>query len=65
MCWIARDKDGKLYVYNIKPKRYKEVFFVDFINDKDCFNINSEEFPEVTWENSPFEITSLKGVENV
>lgn len=53
--WIARDKDGYLYLYDKKP-----------IQDEDCFNSNingkyntllhSSYFPTVTFENSPQQV---------
>lgn len=51
--WIARNKDGKLYVYAHKPERRN----IDFINTfGGVLRINPSLFPEVTWENSPVEV---------
>ena len=67
--WIARDKDGKLFVYGCEPVIRKAKEFVCAGNENsdydDWCELNPKEFPEVTWENSPVEIKSLKGVENV
>lgn len=56
--WIARDRNGDLNVYEKKPVRLKDYFgisakengFVAYLG------INSDSFPEVTWENSPKEL---------
>ncbi len=55
--WLARDEDGRLWVYRTCPIRNKKMFTSQFLN---YVEINKDEFPEVTWENSPVEITSLK-----
>lgn len=57
--WIARDKDGDLYVYQNKPiKRGLAGLF-----ECQCENEEAEKiedlhylFPSVTWENSPQEM---------
>lgn len=56
--WIARDKDKRLYTYEIKPHRNKvdEVFDVRFGN-YDLFDkcVSDVLFSDVTWENSPIQ----------
>ena len=57
--WIARDEDGTLAVYHEKPIRKKNHFeeaesgylkgWAGYLAD--------EEYPQVTWENSPKELT--------
>jgi hypothetical protein len=43
--WVARDKDGVIYVYSVKPgkKRIKWI-------SSDFINIERHSFPEVKWE---------------
>lgn len=57
--WIARDTDGILCLFEAKP-------FLDPYNDWDSddnyFMIDENQFPEVTFENSPQEV-ELKLVE--
>ena len=60
--WIARDKNGYLYEYTEKPKRRNESFVSDAEdmkewNDDNFMLLPDEMYPEVTWENSPFELT--------
>lgn len=63
MCWIARDNDGTLFVYNSKPQRLRVNFNLDYhYEDRECMMLNQDEFPEITWENSPVEITNLKQI---
>ena len=59
--WLARDKKGKLTAFNMKPE-YSERIECWFISDEPAWNIldlPKEEFPEVTFENSPVEIVTL------
>lgn len=53
--WIARDKDGELCLYKTKPwKRINTIYHNDEFDCNDSFiKIDSDLFPEVTWENSP------------
>ena len=58
--WIARDKDGSLWLFDSKPIRGKDVWLCDDTNNPDGFiNIDDFQSPEgeVTWENSPLELT--------
>lgn len=54
--WIARDKSGYLCIYNEKPRK-DEVEHI-FENKDELLHIDNDEFPEITWENSPVEITT-------
>ena len=56
--WVARDKDNLLFLYWKKPI-LDEVFedSWDCPNGKGCFaELDKNEFPEVTFENSPQEV---------
>ena len=53
--WIARDQNGDLFLYPIKPDRYVTENYA-FFNGDDWYNIDSDLFPEVTFENSPMEV---------
>lgn len=52
--WIARDKDGELWLYDTEPIK-NEIFF-----DVEAFAVRVKLrptlFPEVTFENSPQEV---------
>ncbi len=59
--WIARDKNNDLFACNIKPIRKGEIFTVSLetweeIDFENWLRLDPDEFPEVTWENSPVEI---------
>lgn len=56
--WIARDEDGSLWVYSNRPILERGRFVLSGMRGWDLIEINKEEFPEVTWENSPKEITT-------
>ena len=42
--WIARDKNNNLYAYGSKSVK-ENTFF----EDSDFLELNSNEFPEITW----------------
>ena len=45
--WLARDKDGSIFMHNNKPKK----FTIDSIWMSDYFvKLSKEEFPSVKWE---------------
>lgn len=59
--WIARDKNGCLWVYESQPilnsgKEYFVVIEENFGNSL-CAELPKEWFPEVTFENSPKQVT--------
>jgi hypothetical protein len=62
--WIARDKNGELYLYKSEPWRCKEDKNGHFDCDADemLLPMDSDMYPEITWENSPKEF-ELKAVE--
>ena len=55
--WIARDKDGSLYLFTAKPIRCNDIFSLDGRLSTNCCAFAFEAFPEVTWENSPKKVT--------
>ena len=60
--WIARDENGALAVFaNEVPTLYDDRRFNNFFGE--FIVIDSQEFPEVTFENSPMEV-ELKLVNN-
>lgn len=56
--WIARDKDGLIYLYMKKPTLIGWYFDTKYLIGE----IDKTSFPEVTFENSPQEV-ELKLVE--
>ena len=55
--WLARDKNGDLSFYDRKPSRKKNFFLptTEKMKPLSWFMLPKDEFPEVTWENSPKE----------
>lgn len=47
--WIARDRNGTLRLFDSKPVRFK--WFGEW--SESLVKLNPEDFPDVTWENSP------------
>ena len=60
--WIARDNDGRLFLYPTEPKRFGYNFVCRYVKG-DYMQINCDSFHEVTFENSPMEV-ELKLIEN-
>lgn len=53
--WIARDDfagDYELNLFDAKPIRGEHVWMTQEPDDV-CFSIDSELFPEITWEDEP------------
>lgn len=53
--FIARDEDGELYLYPSKPRKGDYRFVCGYVYE-DYINLNGDEFPEITFENSPREV---------
>lgn len=53
--WIARDKNGDLYLYSHKPVKLSEQFIAKENNVYVCID-DIKSFPEITWENSPQQV---------
>lgn len=51
--WIARDVNGSLFLHDEKPNLEKLYGYWDSDN---YFRLDTDEFPEVTFENSPQEV---------
>ena len=56
--WIARDFDGRLYVHSIKPFLIQPKIDAPWWDNEDdnTLRLKDEDFPEVTFENSPMEV---------
>lgn len=56
--WIARDYDKELCLYKTKPWKRENTDYHnnEFDCDDDFMIIDSESFPEVTFENSPQQV---------
>lgn len=57
--WVARDEDGTISLYYDKPIKETEFCGCElskgrFYGDSVC--LNNDDFPEVTYENSPQEV---------
>ena len=58
--WIARDKNGNLFLYNTELTRNENgVWFPAEYQPSNpfyCVRLPSDLFPEQTWENAPLEV---------
>lgn len=59
--WVARDEDGELFSHPNRPRRGDYRFTCGYVYD-DYIRLNCDDFPEITWENSPKKV-ELKLVE--
>ena len=56
--WIARDENGRLYIYSTKPYKDEDCgFFSTKFNNGFLFNkcVSDVLFKNITWENSPIQ----------
>lgn len=61
--WLARDKDGELYLFSEKPSK-REEFWLMSRGTITVIQLPSELFPEVKWEDEePKEIVLKNDVE--
>lgn len=58
--WVARDKHGALRLFNKRPVRLK--WFGEWLGSLGC--LNPEDFPEITWENSPQKVELIMRIIN-
>ena len=52
--WIARDLEGRLELHSIKPYWAYGQYWNN--EDENWMRLRDEDFPEVTFENSPMEV---------
>lgn len=57
--YVARDRNGSLWLYSEKPHREEEseLWYSDKLN---IMALNSEEFPQLKWEDEPIEVKLIK-----
>ena len=53
--WIARDKSGNICLFRTTPMLLSSGVFITY-DDDDYWILDSSEYPEVTFENSPQEV---------
>ena len=53
MFYIARDKNGDLYLFSSKPERGRECWWSESGVDGTYLRLNKSLYPEVTWESEP------------
>lgn len=65
--WVARDKNGKLFLYKDKPQRELGIFVLAYTfeakENKDVFPfmiINEEQFSDLKWEDEPIEVELVR-----
>lgn len=52
--WVARDNNGKLYIYSDKPERYNKGF--RWVLGSAFLPLPSDLFPDLTWDDDPIEV---------
>lgn len=56
--YVARDKNGELFVYELKPIHKNHEYFEPKEHSR-FFKIPKKHFREITYRNSPVKITNL------
>ena len=59
--YVARDKNGRLFLYLSKPFRRGDEFFSNergniMLRDLKCFGLNPDDFKDLKWEDEPIEV---------
>ncbi len=52
--WVARDKDGMIFLHKIRPQRV--LFAEGFSPEEDFYELPKDSFPSVTWESEPAKV---------
>ena len=52
--WVARDNNGKLYLYNEKPEYYNDLKV--WFSGRICAKLDNNLLPYLTWEDEPIEV---------
>lgn len=55
LLWLARNKDGTLALWPVKPYRSGNVWWSTSCT-KLCYLLDNESYPMVTWEGGPIEV---------
>ena len=61
--YVARDKNGKLWLYMGKPVRYYDAFIADLSKGNSlthiyfrCFGLDEKDYVNLKWEDEPVEV---------
>ena len=59
--YVARDKNGRLFLYLSKPFRIGDEFFSNdhgniMLHDLKNFGLNPDDFKDLKWEDEPLEV---------
>lgn len=57
--WIARDKNGELYIYKNKPSIIKDSFIDKEVEQGYELHLNKNLYPDVSYEKSPMELLAV------
>lgn len=61
--WITRDRRGNVLLHSVEPHLVHDIMSSHWFGDYDSMELDEEDFPEVTFENSPMEV-ELKLINN-
>lgn len=57
--WIARDRDGCLYLFHRKPVRHKNMYMcwdLPYNDAREPMLLDKSLFPNLTWDDEPIEV---------
>ena len=55
--WVARDKNGTLWICSEEPQRYSDWWIIDTDEEYTKKELPSYLFPSLTWQSEPLEVT--------
>ncbi len=54
--YVARDKNGDLYLFNEMPKKGNECWWAESGLDGTYLRLEKSLYPEVTWDTAPYQV---------
>lgn len=62
--YLARDKNGDLYLFRLLPERRRECWWADSELDGSYLRLDKKLYPEVTWDSEPREVSLLADLQS-
>lgn len=60
MLYVARDKNGDLYLFNSEPQRGRECWWAKSGVDGTYLRLEKALYPEVTWDSEPVPVSIVR-----
>lgn len=61
--YLARDKDGDLYLFNERPRRGNDCWWAEAGIDGTYLKLDKALYPELSWDSQPLAVTLVAETE--